>query len=89
MIEFDPVVVDGEVLRRHWLVVFTRAGRLYSFADSRRPGHIAGPFRSLEALVAEYEAYRGRKIVSTQVMDDFKRRARQRRMRETKVAPAG
>jgi hypothetical protein len=55
MIEFEPISVSGEVLRRHWLVIFTRKGQLYSFADTKRPGHIAGPFASVELLVADYE----------------------------------
>ena len=81
MIEFEPVTFGGEVLRRHWLVIFSRGGNLYSFADSKRPGHIAGPFASLEDLIADDAQFRQRKIVSATVMDDFKMKVRQRRMR--------
>src|SRR5262249_17391991 len=44
MIEFDPVFMAGNTLRRHWLVSFQRDGRRYFFADSKRPGTIAGPY---------------------------------------------
>jgi hypothetical protein len=43
MIEFAPVTMGGNTLRRHWLVTFTRDGQHYFFADSKRPGHLAGP----------------------------------------------
>jgi hypothetical protein len=45
MIEFAPVTIGGNTLRRHWLASFTRDGKYYFFADSKRPGHIAGPCR--------------------------------------------
>ena len=44
MIEFDPVAIQGQVLRRHWVARFERDGQLYFFADSKRPGHMAGPY---------------------------------------------
>jgi hypothetical protein len=82
MLEFEPITIGGEVLRRHWLVIFTRAGQFYSFADSKRPGYIAGPFPSLELLVADYERYRQRKIVSAKAVDDYKKKVRRRQMRK-------
>jgi hypothetical protein len=42
MIEFDPVSISGNTLRRHWVVSFERNGQRFFFADSKRPGHIAG-----------------------------------------------
>jgi hypothetical protein len=47
MIEFAPVSVAGNTLRRHWLATFERDGRHYFFADSKRPGHMAGPYGSV------------------------------------------
>ena len=38
MLEFEPVVIDGRTLRRHWVASFRRDGKLWFFADSRRPG---------------------------------------------------
>jgi hypothetical protein len=43
MIEFDPIQVTGNTLRSHWLASFQRDGKRYFFADSKRPGQIAGP----------------------------------------------
>jgi hypothetical protein len=44
MIEFDPVSLAGNTLRRHWIASYERNGMRYFFADSKRPGHIAGPY---------------------------------------------
>ncbi len=64
MIEFDPIQVKGNTLRLHWLARFKRDGKTYFFSDSKRPGHIAGPYDDPEAFIAEYEKFRGRKIIA-------------------------
>jgi len=61
MIEFDPVQIKGNMLRLHWLVSFRRDGKIYIFADSKRPGHIAGPYENMQAFITEYEQYRAQK----------------------------
>ena len=76
MIEFDPVSRGGNVLRRHWVVAFERDGGRYFFADSKRPGHIAGPYANTEAFIAEYARYRGRRIVSFSERDSYERKLR-------------
>lgn len=76
MIEFEPVRISGQVLRRHWLATFERDGAHYFFADSKRPGHLAGPYPSVEAFIAEYSAYRGRRIVAHRVAETHERRLR-------------
>jgi hypothetical protein len=76
MIEFDPVVKDGQVLRLHWLASFRRDGAWYFFADSKRPGHIAGPYAGVEPFIAEYAVYRGRPVVSYRITDTYERRLR-------------
>ena len=73
MIEFDPRLIAGNTLRRHWLVVFEDAGQLYFFADSKRPGHVAGPYASLQAFVDDYAEYRQRKIVTFRRVDTYQR----------------
>lgn len=78
MIEFEPVEVAGQVLRRHWLATFERGGKRYFFADSKRPGHMAGPYDSVDAFIVEYGAYRGRPIVSYKVLEGYERRIRKR-----------
>ena len=76
MIEFDPIQIKGNMLRRHWLAGFKRDGKTYFFADSKRPGHIAGPYDNTETFIKEYEQYRGRKIVAYRELDSYQKRQR-------------
>ena len=76
MIEFDPVSIAGNTLRRHWVASFERNGKRYFFADSKRPGHIAGPYGSTLEFIGEYAAYRGRRIVSFREVASYERKAR-------------
>ena len=78
MIEFDPTTIRGNILRRHWVASFSRGGALYFFADSRRPGHIAGPYKTVSQYLSEYARYRGRRIVSYRELESFSRRIKQR-----------
>lgn len=76
MIEFDPIQIKGNTLRLHWLVSFRRDGMTWFFSDSKRPGHIAGPYRDTQAFIADYERYRGRKIVAFRELESFEKRQR-------------
>lgn len=76
MIEFDPLTLRGNVLRRHWLVTFESAGQRYFFADSKRPGAMAGPYASTREFVDEYARYRGRRIVAFAERDSYERQQR-------------
>jgi hypothetical protein len=76
MLEFEPVVVDGRTLRRHWIASFRRDGKVWFFADSRRPGHVAGPYDSVDAFIEDYARYRARPIVKWRETDSFLRTAR-------------
>jgi len=73
MVEFSPVTVGGNTLRRHWLASFTRDGLHYFLGDSKRPGHIAGPYVSTQAFVAEYSAYRHRPVVAFHERETYQR----------------
>ncbi len=73
MIEFDPIQIKGNLLRLHWLVSFRRYGKIYFFADSKRPGHIAGPYNDVQAFITEYEKYRQRKIVAFRELDSYEK----------------
>ena len=91
MIEFAPLEVAGNVLRRHWMAGFERDGARWYFADSKRPGHLAGPYASAAAFVDEYARYRGRDVVAFRERDGFERAMRTpaaRRVRETAATPA-
>jgi hypothetical protein len=76
MIEFDPVSISGNTLRRHWVAAFERDGQHYYFGDSKRPGHIAGPYASTQQFIADYAQYRGRKIVAFREVETYERKAR-------------
>jgi hypothetical protein len=73
MIEFDPIRLKGNVLRLHWLVSFKRDGKIYFFADSKRPGHMAGPYNDAQEFIREYEQYRGRKIVAFRELESYQK----------------
>lgn len=87
MIEFDPVTIQGNTLRRHWVTMYERHGALYFFADSKRPGHVAGPYASTSAYIADYARYRGRAIVAWREMDSYARTMRTRAVRQERAAP--
>jgi len=79
MIEFDPLTLGGQTLRRHWVAMVEQGGQRYFFADSKRPGVLAGPYADTRAFVADYERYRGRRIVAFEERASFERRLRQQR----------
>jgi hypothetical protein len=85
MIEFDPVLVSGNTLRQHWLVSFEHEGQRYFFADSKRPGHIAGPYASTQAFIDDYARYRGRRIVAFREVDSYRRTTRSMAIRQTRA----
>jgi hypothetical protein len=76
MIEFAPITIAGNTLRMHWLASFTRDGKYYFFADSKRPGHIAGPYANAREFIDEYATYRGRQIVVFRELDSYQRKQR-------------
>lgn len=78
MIEFEPVQVQGQWLRRHWMASFRRDGAYWFFADSKRPGHLAGPYDTVEQFIAEYAAYRERPIVGHRLLPSHERAQRTR-----------
>ena len=48
-------------------------GKVFFFADSKRPGHIAGPYDSVAAFIGDYARYRGRRIVSYRELESYRR----------------
>ena len=81
MVEFDPIHIAGNTLRLHWLVSFKRDGKIYFFADSKRPGYIAGPYNHTREFIADYEQYRGRKIVAFRELESYKKTRRTKKMK--------
>jgi hypothetical protein len=73
MIEFEPVVVNGNTFRLHWLVSFKKDGMKYFFCDSKRPGYIAGPYNGTQVFVREYEQFRNQNVVAYKELDSYKK----------------
>lgn len=85
MIDFDPVNLGGSVLRRHWVASFKRGGKVSFFADSKRPGHKAGPYVNASEYIAEYSHHRRRRIPGFRELPSCQRLTKRRaetRMRE-------
>jgi len=82
MIEFDPIQINSNTFRLHWLVSFKRDGMTFFFCDSKRPGYIAGPYKSTHVFIGEYEQYRGRKIVAHRELESYQKH---RKSQSTKV----
>ncbi len=76
MVEFAPVTVAGNTLRLHWLASFMRGGKHYFFADSKRPGHIAGPYARPDDFIRDYASYVGRQIISFRELESYQRKQR-------------
>ena len=81
MIEFSPMLITGNTLRLHWLVSFKRDGQTYFFADSERPGHIAGPYKDTSNFIHDYEQYRGRKILGFREVESYQKQQRAKTMK--------
>jgi len=75
MLVLEPAQIRGNTLRLHWLVSFRRDGKLYFFADSKRPGDIVGPYDDTQAFVASY-AYDGRKVISFREVETYEKTRR-------------
>lgn len=88
MIEFDPIQIRGNTFRLHWLVSFRRDGKIYFFSDSKRPGHIAGPYNDAQEFVDEYEQYRSRKIIAFRELESYQKQRRAKAIkRQAKYKP--
>jgi len=76
MIEFEPLLRSGQVLRRHWIATYRRGDAHYFFADSRYPGRIYGPYPAVQAFVAEYAQLRQRPVVAYREVESYRRQLR-------------
>ncbi len=76
VIEFTPIQLAGNELRWHWLASFKREGRSYFFADSKRPGYIAGPYQDAQDFIHDYEQYRDRRIMTFREVESYQKQRR-------------
>jgi|GEM_PF-1295505 hypothetical protein len=90
MIEFDPIEVEGHWLRRHWVVSFRREGKIFFFADSERPGHIAGPFNTVLDFIQDYGRYRGRRVLHFEELNSYQKKRKTKALkRQSQLEPLG
>lgn len=85
MIEFAPVTLNGNTLRRHWIATFKRNGQRFFFADSKRPGYIAGPYARTDDFIQDYTIYRGREIVLFKILKSYERKQRKRTFKQIRM----
>ena len=78
------IMMGGHALRRHWVAFFVRDGGYYVFADSKRPGVLAGPYAGPAQFIAEYAAYRKRQIVAFRELASYERKLAAKRSREAR-----
>ncbi len=76
MIEFEPISMNGNTFRMHWMASFQKGGAYYFFADSKRPGEIIGPYATTREFINDYSSFRGRKIVSFRELESYERQQR-------------
>ncbi|MFT3825214.1 MAG: transglutaminase-like domain-containing protein [Chitinophagaceae bacterium] len=85
LIEFEPVTIDGSVLKNHWLTIYQTAEGYFIMADSKRPGYIAGPYKQPADFIAGYEAFRNRKIVSWKVLPSYQKKKKQLKVQDNRL----
>ncbi len=73
MINFEPITIDGKIIRKHWIALYQDAHGYYLLGDSKRPGHIDGPYEKIDDFITIYEKYRKRKINSWKVLPNYKK----------------
>ncbi len=61
LIEFEPINIDGFIIKKHWLAVSKDSTGYHVFADSKRPGYMAGPYQQLEEFIVALPAIQGKK----------------------------
>jgi hypothetical protein len=84
MVEFEPFKIGNSTFRRHWLVVYQKKELLYVLADSKRPGHLSGPYPHMADFIAEYQTFRKRKIISYKLTDTYRKKLKQKRKKQLK-----
>ncbi len=85
VIEFDPIQLNGNTLRLHWLVSFKRDGKSYFFADSKRPGQISGPYNDTREFIKEYEQYRNRRIVAFRELESYQKQQQTQALKQQAI----
>ncbi len=86
MIEFEPIIIDSSIMKKHWMAAYRDSAGYYLFADSKRPGHIAGPYTDIDEFITEYQTFRGRKVVSRRLLPSYEKK-KMKKMAQQKSLP--
>ena len=60
------------------MIIYKENDQLYIMADTKRPGHISGPYNAMSEFITAYEDFRKRKIISYKITDTYKKRLKKR-----------
>lgn len=82
MIEFEPIIIDSSIIKKHWVAIYQDAPGFYIFADSKRPGHIGGPYKNVNDFIVDYQTFRDRKIVSWKVLASYQKKKMEKMMQQ-------
>ena len=82
MIEFEPILIDSSIIKKHWVAIYQDTPGYYIFADSKRPGYISGPYKKVDDFIIDYQAFRDRKIVSWNVLASYKKKKMEKMVRQ-------
>lgn len=82
MIEFEPIIIDSSIMKKHWVAVYQDSSNYYFWADSKRPGHTAGPYKMIDEFIADYQDFRDRKIVSWKILSSYEKKKKQKIMQK-------
>lgn len=78
MIDFEPIEIQGSIIRKHWVLAYKLQDQFYITADSKVPGTISGPYATIEEFITGYEKFRERKIESFKLLNDYKKTRKKR-----------
>lgn len=78
MIDFEPIEIQGSIIRKHWLLAYEMENQFYITADSKVPGTISGPYDTIQDFITDYEKFRERKIESFKLLNDYKKTRKKR-----------
>ncbi|MCE7996558.1 MAG: hypothetical protein HEP71_31590 [Roseivirga sp.] len=78
MIDFEPIEIQGSIIRKHWVLAYKLENQFYITADSKVPGKISGPFDTIQDFITGYEKFRERKIESFKLLNDYKKTRKKR-----------
>ena len=82
MIEFEPIIINGGIIRKHWMAVYQDSLGYYLLADSKRPGYIAGPYKNVDKFIDNYQIFRERKIVSWKILSSYKKTRKKKTIKQ-------